>query len=154
MRKNCKLPQNRTDFLSTYFETDDAALQFMIIDVTRANTFALCARGGLTTAMQTAAGESGKPQAFQTLQSVFVHEGEIPAEFTSKGAVWDGSGLYRSINDFVIFHKVRDSSPRPRLTACSETGRVARFGLSLCCSPARFFFFFFSFFSVFLFFFF
>ena len=48
----------------------------------------------------------GEPKSFQTLQSVFLHEGEIPKEFTAVGAVWDESGLYRTITDFVIFNKV------------------------------------------------
>jgi hypothetical protein len=40
-----------------------------------------------------------------TLQSVFLHEKQIPTEFGWVGEEADECSLYRDITDFVIFHK-------------------------------------------------
>lgn len=46
-----------------------------------------------------------------TLQSVFLHEKQIPAEFDTHGDESDGCSLYRDMADFVVFHKSKGQVP-------------------------------------------
>ncbi len=46
-----------------------------------------------------------------TLQSVFLYEKQIPAEFGWTGEEEDGCTLYRDITDFVVFHKSKGQVP-------------------------------------------
>jgi hypothetical protein len=50
-------------------------------------------------------------QQHATLQSVFLYEKQIPAEFGWVGEEEDGCTLYRDITDFVVFHKSKGQVP-------------------------------------------